>query len=137
MIDPSMAALRRRAKELHASACRELSNDQDSGALLLFYAAECALKAAYMERNNLKNTDESRGGALPARTFVHNLLRLIDSLNIPRASLKAVPPRVLWRSGVSIDVSSLHQAWRYGEKVKDTTLICEWLISIVEWCRIN
>ncbi|MDZ5636925.1 hypothetical protein [Janthinobacterium sp. GMG1] len=132
-----MAALRRRAKELHASARREILKDQDSGALLLFYAAECALKATYMHRNNLKNTADARGSAVAARTFLHNLMYLVQSLNIPRASLKQAPPRVLSRSGLAIDVPSLHQAWRYGEKVDDTTLICEWLISIIKWCEIN
>lgn len=137
MIDPSMPTLRRRAKELQAAASRELANDQDAGALLLFYAAECALKASYMQRNNLKNSGESRAGALPARSFLHNLQRLIDALNIPRASLNVAPPKMLTRSGLPVDVSSLHQAWRYGEKINETVLICEWLNSIVEWCRRN
>jgi hypothetical protein len=137
VVEPPERALRRRARELHASACRELKNDEDSGALLLFYAAECALKAFYMARNNLKDTEESRGTALPARHYSHNLVRLISVLNIPRASLKEAPAAVLVRSGVPIDMSHVHQAWRYGEKINNTPLICDWLISIVEWCRRN
>jgi hypothetical protein len=132
-----MLTLRRRAKELHASARREMESDVDSGALLLFYAAECSLKASYMARNNLKNTEESRGLASSARSYVHNLARLIEALHIPRSSLKAIPQTVLVRSDIKIDVSSLHQAWRYGEKVKNTMLLCEWMISIIEWCRKN
>jgi len=135
MIDPSATTLRRRSNELQIAGHRQLETDPDSGALLLFYAAECALKALYMQRNNLKNTDDARGGVSSARSYVHYLLRLIGALNIPRASVKVPPPIILSRSGISINISDTHQAWRYGEKINDTSVICEWLNSIIEWCR--
>lgn len=137
VINPPALALKRRAAELAASANREMPHNQDSAALLLFYAAECGLKSAYMFRNNLRYADESRGLASSARSFVHNLMGLIHSLNIPRSSIGAPPAVELIRTGTRGDVSVLHQAWRYGEKVRDTEALCVWLFSLIEWCTNN
>jgi hypothetical protein len=137
MVNPPVLALKRRAFELLASANRELDHNEDSGALLLFYAAECALKAVYMLRNNLRHPDESRGMAQPARSFVHNLVALATALNIPRSSVGAPPAVLLMRTGVRGDISALHQAWRYGEKVNETRVLCAWLTSLIEWCKKN
>lgn len=65
LINPTALALRRRSEELFASATRERQHDADSAALLLFYAAECGLKSAYMLQNNLKIADEERGKCAP------------------------------------------------------------------------
>lgn len=137
MINPPLLALKRRAQELHASANREMPHNPDSGALLLFYAAECALKAAYMFKNNLRDTNDARGAAVSARSFVHNLVALVTALNIPAASISAAPAIRLSRTGLPNDVSGLHQAWRYGEKVNDTAIICQWLNTLIEWCKKN
>jgi len=137
MIDPSPKALRRRAFELQASASREATIDADASALLLFYAAECGLKASYMMSKQLVSTNDQRGGAQSARSFVHDLVRLINALNIPRAAISAPPTRIVRRTTTSISVDMLHQAWRYGEKVDDTQAICAWLTSILKWCKSN
>ena len=137
MVTPSALTLRRRASELHSSADRELIHNEDSSALLLFYAAECALKSVYMQRNNLKTTDDSRGGAASARSYIHNLTRLIADLNIPRSSVSTAPPTLLSRTANAIPSQDLHQAWRYGEKVQNTTIVCTWLNSIIDWCKKN
>ena len=137
MINPPALALRRRSKELFESAKREQSHDTDSAALLLFYAAECGLKSAYMLQNNLKVTDEARGNARPARDYGHNIRSLIHTLNISRASIKPVPQIIVERTGLHGDPSILHEAWRYGEKIGDTNVLCEWLTSLIEWCRNN
>jgi len=109
-------ALRRRSEELSASAAREFEHDIDAAALLLFYAVECGLKSAYMIQNNLKYTDDTRGAAASARSFVHNIEALVQALNISRASVKSAPTVVIIRSGLHGTSSILHQAWRYGEK---------------------
>jgi len=79
MIEPSQRALRRRSKELRLSAERELSQDADTAGLLFFYAAECALKAAYLDRHQLSDTGETNARARSARSFKHNLVLLIES----------------------------------------------------------
>ncbi|WP_147764205.1 hypothetical protein [Methylobacterium sp. WL12] len=137
MINPPALALRRRSDELFASAERERAHDPASAALLLFYAAECGLKSVYMMRNNLKVTDEARGAADSARSFSHDLRKLIQALNISRASIKATPAIVVDRSGLQGAPALLHEAWRYGVKIRDTSVICDWLASLVEWCRDN
>jgi len=105
-------ALRRRSEELFASAEREKLHDPDSAALLLFYAVECGLKAVYMLQNNLRYTDEARGSARPARSFSHNIVSLVQALNIARASIKPVPAVVTVRLGLSGSPAVLHEAWR-------------------------
>lgn len=135
MVNPPVMALRRRADELFTSAKREMAHNEDSGALLLFYAAECALKSTYMLKFNLRNTEDSRGTARSARSFVHDLLGLIAALHIPRASISALPAIVVSRTGTRAEVAVLHQAWRYGEKITDTAEICKWLTSLIEWCK--
>jgi hypothetical protein len=137
VINPPALALRRRSEELFASAEREKSHDADSAALLLFYAVECGLKSVYMLQNNLKVTDEARGTAGSARSFSHNLGMLIVALNISRASIRPMPPVVIVRLGLNGGSSVLHEAWRYGEKIKDTNVIYDWLSSLIEWCRKN
>ncbi|MDZ5650345.1 hypothetical protein [Nitrospirillum sp. BR 11828] len=137
MINPPALTLRRRSDQLFASAERARPYDIESAALLLFYAAECGLKAAYMLQNNLKNTSEVRGGAKSARSYGHDLRSLIHALNISRMTIKPHPLITVSRTGSSGDVTILHEAWRYGEKIHDTNAVCEWLTSIVEWCRNN
>lgn len=137
MINPPALALRRRSEELGVSAAREVEHDIDAAALLLFYAVECGLKSAYMLQNNLKYTDDSRGVAASARSFIHNIEALVQALNISRSSIGPTPKAIIIRSGLSITSSMLHQAWRYGEKVQNTDTIYEWLVSLLDWCRKN
>jgi hypothetical protein len=137
LINPPALTLRRRSEELFASAERERPHNIDSAALLLFYAAECGLKAAYMLQNNLKVADEERGNSRSARSYSHNIRSLIQALNISRASIKPSPQIVIQRSGQTGDPVILHEAWRYGEKIRDTGAVCEWLVSLIEWCRNN
>ena len=135
MVNPPTLALKRRANALEAAGNRELAHDEDTAGLLLFYAAECALKYAYMMHNNLKYVEESRGSAVSARSFNHNLEGLVAALRIPKANV-GVPPQIrLARTGAVASVSALHQAWRYGEKISEAAAICEWLNKIIIWCR--
>jgi len=137
LINPPFLALKRRAEELHSSACREMPVNPECGGLLLFYAAECSLKAAYMYKNNLRHTGEQRGQYKAARSFVHNLKDLVTALNIPAASLPKTPEVFLVRNGERNEISDLHQAWRYGEKIRETATIIQWLTKLIEWCKKN
>lgn len=137
MINPPALALRRRADELHAAATRELSHDADAAALLLFYAAECGLKSIYMIQNNLKDTADARGGAAPARAYLHDILKLSDALRIPRSAYGPNPGFTLSRTGITINITDLHQAWRYGERIADTEVIFDWLLRLFDWIKKN
>ena len=137
MIDPPAIALRRRANELHAASAREMSKDVDTAALLLFYATECGLKSVYMIQNNLKHTGESRGRAVAARSFVHDILAICVALNIPSSAYKPIPIFKISRTSATTNVSNLHQAWRYGEKIDDATGVSQWLSRLMEWVKAN
>lgn len=135
MISPQPSTLRRRAKELRDAAARELVHDDDSAALLMFYAAECGLKSVYMRRNNLKDTEEVRGRAKSARSYAHHLDVLLMELHIPAIVIPKMPKIVLKRTGASLTPHLLHEAWRYGEKVDDVKGAREWLEKIEDWAR--
>ncbi|MFK7089057.1 hypothetical protein AAFM71_09600 [Chromobacterium violaceum] len=135
MINPPVLSLRRRAAELRASAERELPHNEDSAALLIFYAAECALKATYMLQNNLRSPEEVRGSAQSARSFGHNLVALVSALRIPRQVTGDIPQVMLSRTGTTGHVQHLHEAWRYGEKVENSQAIFQWLNSLIDWSR--
>jgi hypothetical protein len=137
MVNPPALALRRRADELQAAATRELPHDPDAAALLLFYATECGLKSLYMIQNNLKDTADARGRALPARTFVHDILSLLHVLPIPRSAYAPNPELRLSRTGEVIHINELHQAWRYGERVTQTDVIFAWLLRVCDLVRRN
>ncbi len=116
MIDPSFRTLRRRSGELNVAADRE--QDEDTAALLMFYAAECALKAVYLDQHKLRDTSSANAYKRAARFFGHDLIGLIEELNIP-ANAVGKPPATKLRSNNSpLAVKTLHEAWRYGEKAE-------------------
>ncbi len=135
MIAPPFRALRRRARELQEAAERERTQDEDTAALLLFYAAECALKAAYMDQHQLADTASETAQAPAASSFGHDLVRLIEALRVPAGAIGPLPAVTLQRSGAACHRRALHEAWRYGEKISDTRSVFEWLSSIVIWAR--
>lgn len=137
MVDPNPKTLRRRSNELRESAEREKGHNLDSAALLLFYAVECGLKAAYMIHNNLKSTADTRGNARSARDYGHNIDRLIGELRIPTSSIPNRPEIKFTHTKENGSFTILHEAWRYGEKIKDTQVVYDWLYSLTEWCRNN
>lgn len=137
MINPPALALRRRADELHAAAARELPHDPDAAALLLFYAAECGLKSIYMVQNNLKDTADARGGAIPARSYIHDIVKLSDAIRIPKSAYAPNPSFSLSRTRAVINVAELHQAWRYGERLEGTDVIYAWLLRLFDWIKKN
>lgn len=84
--------------------------------LLLFYAAECGLKATYLKRQNQDLLDSFIGEALK-----HNLNRVLDRLNVG-AQLK-LPDDLQLQSLRGKDgammarhcsCGDLNQVWRYG-----------------------
>lgn len=137
MINPPPLALRRRAEELYIAAQREFQFDPDAAALLLFYAAECGLKSIYMTQNNLKDTADTRGSARPVRSYVHNLIHISIALRMPNTVYAPIPNFIIARTGGLIDVSQLHQAWRYGERIVDTHAIYHWLLNLFDWVKRN
>lgn len=132
-IAPTPKTAKRRGSELSAAA--NACADEDSAGLLLFYAAECLLKALYMRQNGLQNTDHATLAAGPARQFVHRLDSLIRAIKIPPKDLKPSPGDISLRGGGAINVDQLHQAWRYGEKVAEHQPACAWLRAVIAYAQ--
>jgi hypothetical protein len=96
--------------------------------LLLFYAAECGLKSAYLRRLNLRTTEQ-------LSDVNHDLSSLIKSLSLRKSALGSAPVlRLSRRQNEVCHDSSAHQAWRYGVRIDttDEATFVMWLHKICE-----
>ncbi|MFI8084016.1 hypothetical protein ACIF6L_24820 [Kitasatospora sp. NPDC086009] len=127
-------ALRRRRMQLRDSAGRVAEGgDAVTSCLLLFYAAECALKERVLIRKGLRDT------SLLEPT--HDLWKLAKDLGLPRrlgAALRGMQNcRTAGQSAVNVAIADLHQAWRYGVKlhVEDEKRARDLLDELITWCE--
>lgn len=127
-----------RAYRNHYKAYQAYNNDHRIGdrqtyMLLLFYAAECGLKALWLKRNSLD--DSHSGGELFSR-FNHNLNYILDhlrahiSLRLPRKINISQPGNKPERV---ISPDQLNQAWRYGCRTENELELETKLKQIIEW----
>lgn len=130
-INPNHRTLKRRFAELAAAGSR--CPDPDVQGLLLFYAAECALKALYMTRFSLRSTDVENAGAKAARSYAHNLDQILVALRVSTTDCPTRPAIIRLRNGQAIDVGLLHEAWRYGEKVDNHEDVVAWIKQIISY----
>lgn len=133
MIELNDKALKRRAKELHGAA--NLLGEEASRALLLFYAAECGLKAIYMQKFMLKTTASSNAAAKSPASFKHNLDDLIKALKLPPRSLSHTPGKLSLRAPAmdEVHVGDLNQVWRYGATLATPNAAVQWLETVVAY----
>lgn len=133
MIELSDKALRRRAKELHGAAGGV--EEEASRALLLFYAAECGLKAIYMQKFMLKTTSSSNAAAKSPASFKHNIDDLIKALKLPPVTLAHSPGKLTLRPPVigDVHVGDLNQVWRYGATLATPNSAVQWLETVVAY----
>ncbi len=132
MLDFAFKTLRRRTKELALAASKDVDNA--SKGLLLFYAAECGLKAVYMSRNNLHLVSDKNATAIrAANEFGHQLDQLIRELKIRPDTLSHTPGRVTLKDGRPLAVNQIHEAWRYGGAISESDAVVAWLNRAVEY----
>lgn len=95
--------------------------------LLLFYAAECGLKSAYLQSNSLWSTKHLDNPD-------HDLDDLIKKLKLSAAAVGSPPIVRLRRPPEVCPHSSAHQAWRYGVRISeaDEAALVGWLQRV---CR--
>ncbi len=129
-----VAALRRRRMQLRDSAGKVADGgDTVTSCLLLFYAAECALKERVLARRGLRDTSHLEP--------THDLWKLAKELGLPRhlgAALKGMKNcRAAGQPGVNVALADLHQAWRYGVKlhVEDEKKARGLLDELISWCE--
>ncbi len=88
-------------------------DDQATGGLLLFYSAECGLKAEVMRRRSLRDTSQ-----LSEDLRTHDLRSLARELKLSPETQNALKgcarPRVNGRALQRVESHALHEAWRYG-----------------------
>lgn len=92
--------------------------------LLLFYAIECGLKAAWLKRNHKDILDEPIVDSPAGRSVLHDLNKLLDLLHVGRT--KRVPtlklPALHRKNGTPLvrhcAAGELNQVWRYGAQLE-------------------
>lgn len=114
MVDVGVRQLERSRDRL-ARGGEELVGQTDlaTGGLLLFYSAECGLKAELMRRRGLRDTAQ-----LPEDLRTHDLRALARELRLSRETQEALRgcarPRINGRALQKVEPQALHEAWRYG-----------------------
>ncbi len=110
----------------------------DANPLVLFYAAECGLKAAYMRRNNVKTTSTMTD---VLSSDGHNLMFWAKELRIGKPvtqtaqNKEVVTNFKLKRDSTSHTIRMAHEAWRYGAQMVagDESNLVAWLTAVVGW----
>jgi hypothetical protein len=103
-----------------------MKGDLPHNHLLLFYAAECSLKAILVRSKGARTT-------AGLGELTHSFSTMLRELGIPPAAVSP-PPRFKLRSDTSktFDSGLAHQAWRYGADLDalDEEKLVKWLISV-------
>ncbi|MFD9941911.1 hypothetical protein ACFWYW_25455 [Nonomuraea sp. NPDC059023] len=116
----------------HQQAAEHLSEGSPA-AVLLFYGAECGLKAALLGRLNLRSTAQ-----LPEHLRSHDLQKLAKELRLPPhlcARMQHCASHNMAK--VKVEFRDLHQAWRYGhalrkEHEQEALAV---LRDLLDWCQ--
>ncbi len=116
----------------HAFSKHRAANATAPNPLLLFYAVECGLKAAWMQRNNCRNT-AAINELLSSKG--HDLMYWVGELRLSKALAGGPRSFRLRRDASSNDISLSHQAWRYGAEMvqTDENAVLAWLTSLGDW----
>ena len=103
--------------------------------MVAFYATENGLKSLYMYRNRLRDSDSTSAGLKSARSFSHRLGDLVAALRIPATQIQSTPQQILDVSGIPIDISSVHLAWRYGFPLHplSDSAVEGWIQSVIQY----
>ncbi|MDT3397485.1 hypothetical protein RKE29_12630 [Streptomyces sp. B1866] len=114
MVDVRVGQLRRSRDRLEARGEEAASGgDQVTAGLLLFYSAECGLKAEVLAAVKAQSTAQ-----LPDGLRSHDLRALAKELRLPRRFQDAVSACKRVKEGQArppqVESHALHQAWRYG-----------------------
>lgn len=97
---------------------------------MLVYAVECGLKAAWLRRNSLTSSAD----IAELKEYGHDLRYWVKKLHLP-ASVTNCQSSFRVRGGGSFEISSAHQAWRYGVDLdaEDEAAIAAWLETVWAW----
>lgn len=116
MVDVGVGELRRSRDRLEKQArAAESAGELPASGLLLFYAAECGLKAELL--HSVLHCRDTAG--LPGDLRSHELRRLAKALNLKDPGTGPDPLRCRRHKGAAwIESRELHEAWRYGAELR-------------------
>ena len=128
------SALRRRRNELCRGA-DQVNKEVDTATvcLLLFYAAECGLKACKLERGGHRSTSALRK--------THDLRELAKDLGLPKELWGRLNHLGKFRrtdqNNAAVELSELHNVWRYGARLTDADNkdADSALRALIAWCE--
>jgi hypothetical protein len=102
--------------------------------LLLFYAVECGLKAAWLTRNKLRSTSAIES---QLKENGHDLVFWTRQLHLPATITNGRTSFRLRTNGSALGIEYAHQAWRYGIDVEpiDEAALESWLEHVWAWAK--
>ncbi len=126
----------RKAFNAHKDAIREEKSISDYW--LLFYAVECGLKSIWLQRKNLRNTNQVKDKSFLSK-YGHNLDKWVKKLKVAPSISCNTPNLYLAGGGANLDIEKAHQAWRYGigMKSEDEKVVVGWLKNVCNWIKEN
>lgn len=103
-----------RHSRLYNSLASEFSTESPAK-MVLFYAAECGLKACYLHRNRLPPT-----ASLPASLYAHDLISLLKDLRVPASMIAGRMTDFRNRADPTKKYPhyEVHLAWRYAVDIQ-------------------
>jgi hypothetical protein len=124
--------------ELRKSFRRHRRTDLPQGPsrnLLLFYAVECGLKATWMDKTRLLNTDQIDLDLL--KSYGHDLMFWAKKLNVPATVIQGGQQFRSRNKKKQYDLRKAHEAWRYGVEVDptDEQQVAACLERVWQWAR--
>lgn len=120
-----------RAFHLHRASAS--AGESESHSLLLFYAAECGLKAVWLRRNQ-KLSSEQFPEALAKHG--HDLSLWLKELRVG-ATVRPAPVVRVHRDNHALSIAEVHEAWRYGVRMRseDESRLRSWLTRVCAWVQ--
>jgi hypothetical protein len=102
--------------------------------LLLFYAVECGLKAAWLNRNKLRDTS-AIDPVLKEKG--HDLIYWTKQLRLPAVITNGKTNFRTRVDGTSRPLEAAHEVWRYGVDIDpaDQTSLEIWLEQVWQWSK--
>lgn len=128
-INVGLNDLRRSRETYKRSGHSLLEKEQTAACLLLFYAAECGLKAERLRQTNSRST--------ASLDYGHDLRRLAKDLRLPPSTISRLANcRSNRDNNRRIAFRDLHEAWRYGMTLDegDEKEALFSLQELLRWC---
>ncbi len=120
--------------ELWRAFSQHTGMGEQSKYLLLFYAVECGLKAAYLRSRSFHRISQIRDEKLRK---THDLQLLAKELRLPAALIGDLSFRLRRDRSRRWLIDKAHEAWRYGVTIDSEDHLTEQLQRLQQWLKEN